>query len=192
VDLPEQQVLAAIKESNESAFEMLFKTYYTPLCRYAYTFLRDQQESEEVVQKAFLGIWDKRKSLVIQTSAKAYLFRMVRNGCLNVIKHDRVKTKHARAELAGGEPSLENASQPLVATELEHKISVAIQALPEQCRIVFQLSRFEELSYAEIASQLNVSVKTVENQIGKALKIMRQQLKEYLPLLLIFLKDWIS
>ncbi|NOT75146.1 MAG: RNA polymerase sigma-70 factor [Cyclobacteriaceae bacterium] len=192
MDLLEQQVFTALQEGNESAFEMLFKTYYKPLCNYAYSFLNDRDEAEEVVQSAFIGIWDKRNSIEIQTSMKSYLYRMVRNACLNVIKHVKVKKVHAKYEMAGGEPVHEEVGQAVLALELEQKIYEAMKALPEQCRIVFQLSRFEELKYAEIAEQLSISVKTVENHMGKALKIMRSQLKDYLPLLLIFMKDWVE
>ncbi|MBY0432853.1 MAG: RNA polymerase sigma-70 factor [Cyclobacteriaceae bacterium] len=192
MDLLEQQVITSLREGQDTAFEMLFKTYYEPLCNYAYSFLNDREEAEEVVQSAFITVWDKRQSLEIQTSVKSYLYRMVRNGCLNVIKHVKVKAAHLRHEMAGGEPSYEGASQGVISSELEQKIYEAMKALPEQCRLVFQLSRFEELKYQEIADQLNISVKTVENQMGKALKIMRTQLKDYLPLFLIFMKDWIA
>lgn len=190
VDLQEQHVLSALRDNQESALEMLFRTYYTSLCRYAYTFLRDKDEAEEVVQQTFLGVWDKRHGLTIQTSIKSYLYTMVRNSCLNFIKHERVKQVHEVYAKSQGEPLSNPPSDTLMAAELESKIYESMKALPEQCRIVFQLSRFEQLSYAEIADQLNISVKTVENQIGKALKIMRSQLKEYLPLFLIFFKDW--
>jgi RNA polymerase sigma-70 factor, ECF subfamily len=192
VDLSEKQVLETIQSGNESAFEMIFKAYYQPLCRYAYSFLEDKEEAEEVVQSAFITVWEKRKSIDIQTSLKSYLYRMVRNGCLNVIKHEKVKQQHVAHELAVTEVSYESVSQKVYATELEIKITEAMKALPDQCRLVFQLSRFEELKYQEIADQLKISVKTVENHMGKALKIMREQLKEYLPLLLIFMKDFIE
>ncbi|HQQ96681.1 MAG TPA: RNA polymerase sigma-70 factor [Cyclobacteriaceae bacterium] len=183
--------MSALRNNQESALEMLFRTYYTSLCRYAYTFLHDKDEAEEVVQQTFLGVWDRRHGLTIQTSIKAYLYTMVRNGCLNVIKHERVRQVHEVYAKAQGEPVSSPPSDTMLATELEARICESMKSLPEQCRIVFQLSRFEQLSYAEIADQLNISVKTVENQIGKALKIMRIQLKEYLPLLLLFFKEWL-
>lgn len=187
MDLLEQQVLSTLKEGSESAFEMVFRTYYRPLCQYAYSFLNDRDEAEEVVQAAFINIWDKRDQVEIQTSLKGYLYRIVRNSCLNVIKHEKVKQQHVAHEMVHAASTHESVSQSVISSELEEKISEAMKALPEQCRLVFQLSRFEELKYAEIADQLNISVKTVENQIGKALKIMREQLKDYLPVLLIFL-----
>ena len=191
MDLHEQQVLTALREGSESAFEMLFRTHYQPLCNYACSFLNDKDEAEEVVQSAFINVWDKRQSIEIRVSAKSYLYRMVRNACLNVLKHEKVKTAHAREAMTDGEPVYDGASESLVSSELENRISEAMKMLPEQCRLVFQLSRFEELKYAEIAEQLSISIKTVENQMGKALKIMRVQLKDYLPLFLIFFKDWI-
>jgi RNA polymerase sigma-70 factor (ECF subfamily) len=191
VDLLEKQVLTSLSEGNESAIEMLFKSFYGPLCQYAYSFLRDRDEAEEVVQNAFVNIWDKRGDLAIQSSVKSYLYRMVRNACLNVIKHQRVKKEHESHEKAFGEPVHEGTSENVMASELERRIAHAMRNLPEQCRLVFQLSRFEELKYAEIADQLNISVKTVENHMGKALRLMREQLKDYLPVILILINDWI-
>jgi RNA polymerase sigma-70 factor (ECF subfamily) len=192
VELLDNQVLDTIKSGNEIAYEMIFKSYYQPLCRYAYTFLHDKEESEEVVQSVFISLWEKRSMLEIQTSFKAYLYRMVRNSCLNVIKHEKVKKQHVAHELAVAEVSYNSVSEKVYANELSLKITEAMKALPEQCRLVFQLSRFEELKYQEIADQLNISIKTVENHMGKALKIMREQLKEYLPLFILFMKDFIE
>ena len=191
MDLLEKQVLESLSEGSESAIEMLFKSYYASLCQYAYSFLRDKDEAEEVVQNAFVNVWDRREDLAIQTSIKSYLYRMVRNSCLNVIKHERVKKEHVSHEKAFGEPVHEGTSQSMIASELENRIAHAMRTLPEQCRLVFQLSRFEELKYAEIADQLNISVKTVENHMGKALRLMREQLKDYLPVILIVISDWI-
>lgn len=176
-----------LREGGLTAFEMLFRTYYQSLCNYAYTFLRDREEAEEVVQSTFLLVWEKRDSLAIRTSVKPYLYAMVRNACLNVIKHDKIKRRHAGEEIALAERSHESVAHAVASNELENRIKLAMDQLPEQCRMVFKLSRFEELKYAEIAEQLSISVKTVENHMGKALKIMREQLKDYLPLVLVLL-----
>jgi len=191
VELSEKQVLETLRLGNESAFEMIFRTYYQPLCRYAYSFLQDKEEAEEVVQSTFITVWEKRNSLSIEISFKSYLYRMVRNSCLNVIKHEKIKQQHVAHELAVTEVAYESVAHKVQAAELEIKITEAMKTLPDQCRLVFQLSRFEELKYQEIADQLNISVKTVENHMGKALKLMRVQLRDYLPLFLIFMKDWI-
>ena len=116
----------------------------------------------------------------------------MRNASLNVLKHEKIKQQHATVELAVAERSSESVARTVIASELEERIYKALNKLPEQCRLVFKLSRFEELKYAEIAEQLNISVKTVENQMGKALKIMREQLKDYLPLLIVFIHGFLS
>jgi len=171
---------------------MFFRAHYQPLCNYAYTFVQDRDEAEEIVQSAFLSVWEKRESLEIRTSLKSYLYTMVRNACLNVIKHKKIKQKHVNEELAIADRSHESVSQRVYSSELEQRIQVSMEKLPEQCRLVFKLSRFEELKYAEIADQLNISVKTVENQIGKALKIMREELKDYLPLIIVLMNGFLS
>jgi RNA polymerase sigma-70 factor (family 1) len=183
----DQTVFFAIRSGQISAFEMLFKTYYTPLCRYAASFLKDPDGAEEIVQAAFIGFWEKRESISIDSSVKSYLYRAIRNACLNELKHEQVKQKYLANESFKGEALTEPADHLAIHGELEEKIRVAIQKLPEQCRLIFTMSRFEELKYHEIAEQLNLSVKTVENQMGKALKIMRAQLKEYLPILAILM-----
>jgi RNA polymerase sigma-70 factor (ECF subfamily) len=192
VDLSSQQLLNTLRAGDITAFEMIFKTYYQPLCNYAYSFVQDRDEAEEIVQSTFLSVWEKRENLTIHTGVKPYLYAMVRNAALNVIKHEKIKQQHASVALAVAEKSIESVTHTVMASELEDRIYRALNKLPEQCRLVFKLSRFEELKYAEIAEQLNISVKTVENQMGKALKIMREQLKDYLPLLIVLLSRLIE
>ncbi len=192
MELTEQQHLQKLKNGDITVFEMFFRAYYQPLCNYAYTFVQDRDEAEEIVQSAFLSVWEKRESIEIRTSLKSYLYTMVRNACLNVIKHEKIKQKHIGEELATAERSYDSVSQRVNSSELETRIQVSMEKLPEQCRLIFKLSRFEELKYAEIADQLNISVKTVENQIGKALKIMREELKDYLPLILVLMNGFLS
>jgi RNA polymerase sigma-70 factor, ECF subfamily len=191
VELTDQQTLSALKTGDITAFEMLFRSYYQPLCNYAYTFVQDRDEAEEIVQTTFLSVWEKRNALDIRTGFKPYIYAMVRNACLNLIKHEKIKQLHVQGELAVAERSVESVSRTVMAAELETRIQSAMEKLPEQCRLVFKLSRFEELKYAEIAEQLNISVKTVENQMGKALKIMREQLAEYLPILIVLMSGFI-
>lgn len=166
---------------------MLFRTYYEPLCNYAYSFLRDKEDAEEVVQSTFLLVWEKRETLEIRTSLKSYLYAMVRNACLNVLKHQKIRQRHEEEETALAERSRDAIAHTVAGNELEQRIQEAVEQLPEQCRMVFKLSRFEELKYSEIAEQLNISVKTVENHMGKALRIMRERLKEYLPVIILSL-----
>lgn len=186
MSLPEQLQIRALAEGDITHFEMLFKTYYQPLCHYAYTYLQDKEDAEEIVQSTFLSIWEKRETLAIHAAVKPYLYAMVRNACLNVIKHNKVRQRHAGEEIALADRSHDAVMQTVASNELQGRIAVAIQSLPDQCRLVFKLSRFEDLTYSEIATELNISVKTVENHMGKALRIMREQLKDYLPLIIAF------
>lgn len=181
-----------LRAGDITAFEMLFRTYYQSLCNYACTFVRDREEAEEIVQSTFTGMWEKRDNLSIHTGVKPYLYAMVRNACLNQLKHEKIKHRHAAMEMAVAERSIESVTRAVEASELEHRIMEAMSRLPEQCRIVFKLSRFEDLKYAEIAEQLNISVKTVENQMGKALRVMREQLKDYLVILFVLLNTWLG
>lgn len=181
----DQSVFLAISSGDISSFEMLFKAHYSTLCRFAVSYLKDPEDAEEVVQAAFIGFWEKREIISIDTSLKAYLYRSVRNACLNELKRQKVRKLHANQVALEGEPESEASDRIAMKKELEAKIQEAILQLPEQCRLIFQMSRFEELKYKEIADQLGISVKTVENQMGKALRIMREQLKDYLPLIII-------
>ncbi|HLT72964.1 MAG TPA: RNA polymerase sigma-70 factor [Cyclobacteriaceae bacterium] len=190
MNLPEQQHLGKLRSGDIQAYEMIFRTHYEPLCNYAFTFVADRDMAEEIVQGTFLYLWEKREAMEIHSSLKSYLYMAVRNRCLNEIKHRKVRQQHINRELLTADTGTETVSEELAAAELEERIQVAIEKLPEQCRMVFKLSRFEELKYAEIADQLSISVKTVENHMGKALKIMREQLKEYLPLLLLMITNW--
>lgn len=188
VEFPETGQMEAIRAGDLSTYEMLFKTWYQPLCQYAYSFLQDREDAEEIVQSTFVNVWEKRESLAIHTGVKPYLYAMVRNASLNAIKHEKIRQRHADHSLQMADQGYNSVSGTIQGAELESLIQKAIEQLPEQCKLIFKMSRYEELKYAEIAEQLNLSVKTVENQIGKALKIMRENLKEYLPTLFIFIQ----
>lgn len=180
----EQQYWLQVSQGDKKAFEQLFNAYYQPLCNYACSMLKDIDESEEVVQNTFFNIWSKRESLQITASFKAYVYRAVHNDCLNKIKHGKVKAVYAadyKSTMSGG---FSDNGGTLDAKELGRQIHEAIASLPEQCGNVFRLSRFENLKYNEIAEQLEISVKTVENHMGKALKLLRVRLKDYLSLLI--------
>lgn len=181
-----------IQKGDMQAFERVFKEHYDGLCRFANSYLLDVDEAEEVVQGTFIGFWEKRENLQIETSLKAYLYRSVRNSCLNEIKRQKVRQVHAQAVLQEEVQVAEASDHDALKMELEDQIHHAIQKLPEQCRLIFKMSRFEELKYQEIADQLGLSIKTVENQIGKALKVLREQLKDYLPMIIVLMKGFLD
>ncbi|MEO5995186.1 MAG: RNA polymerase sigma-70 factor [Chitinophagaceae bacterium] len=169
-------------ERNEKAFEQVFKSNFKSLHAYAFTILKDEVMAEEMVQNVFYKIWEKTAQLTISGSVTAYLYRAVYNESLNYLKHQKVKAAYQSFSSFQMKNSSDSASKKLLLRELTEKLQTALNELPEQCRTVFQLSRFEELRYREIASQLNISVKTVENHMGKALKLLRLKLVDFLPI----------
>lgn len=177
----------AIQQGNMVVFEQMFRNYYERLCNYANTILNDMDEAEEIVQSTFLGLWEKRLNVEIHTAIKPYLYQAVHNRCLNYLEHLKVRQAHRQYYEQNTDVATDSVSHLTIARELEKEIEEAISSLPPQCQTVFRLSRFEGLTYAEIAQQLNISVKTIENHMGKALKILRERLKDYLPILLWFL-----
>lgn len=182
---PDETLIDAIRIGNEAVFETVFRQYYAPLCRYARPLLGDADEAEEVVQAMFVTIWERRESLLITQSLKAYLYRAVHNRCLNRLSQQTNQAMHREQAAAECYADATGPSQALLTDELNHRLQRAIGHLPEQCRRAFELSRFDELSYKEIADRLGIATKTVENQIGKALRILRTELSDYLPLLLL-------
>ncbi len=177
---------------NDVDFEMLFKTHYKALLAYAFVILKDEDDAEEIVQQLFLKFWEKRELLSVQTSLKAYLYKCVYHDSLNYLKHQKVKTKYQDFT----QHSMNNTyNDRLEVTELQEQINLALNDLPEQCRTIFQMSRFEELKYREIAEALGLSIKTVENQMGKALRIMRIKLADFLVIILtclMYYKDFLK
>lgn len=173
-------------------FESLFNDHYSRLCAYAYNFLKEQDASEEIVQEVFFKLWIKRKDIVIESSMESYLYRAVRNASLNLIKHINIREKYKEYNQEEIEYDEQIDRDPLNASELELKIRASIDLLPEQRKKIFILSRYEQLKYREIAEHLGISVKTVENQMGKALKFLREELADYLPLIVLFFNHFFN
>jgi len=187
VEYSESTVINLLREGNGQAFEQVFRLYFKSLHSYAYTFMKDDELAEEIVQNIFCRIWEKRSQLKIEGSLKAYLYRSVHNESLNYLKQQKNRA-NLQVYYGGREKeAFAQASEKIMVTELETHIQQALKELPEQCRTIFQMSRFEQLKYQQIADQLNLSVKTIENQMGKALKILRVKLAEFLTLILYIL-----
>lgn len=182
----EESLIEKVRSGNDAAFGQVFFTYYQPLSAYARTILKDSDEAEDMVQQVFINIWEKRQALVVHSSLKSLLYRSVHNACLNRIKQRQVRSAHALETIQLHRHNLATADH-LQHKELQQTIEAAFGQLPEQCARIFRMSRFEQLKYHEIADRLGLSVKTVENQMGKALKLMREHLKDYLPGLIIIL-----
>lgn len=163
---------------NESSYEELFRQWYTPLCKLVFRILQDKALTEDTVQEVFIKLWEKREELKIEVSLKAYVYRAAINASYNHLEKNKRYGKLSLEDMTVDPSDSHTAEAYLHAKELEKKIGEALASLPEACREVFMLSRYENLSYKEIAETLGISVKTVENQMGKALRIFRERLAE--------------
>lgn len=182
----DSQILEAIKRDDNGAYEMVFREYYRPMSAYAFRFLGNLADSESIVQDVFLRLWQKRKEIMITSSLQNYLFRSVKNHCINYIEHEKIKSGY-QTMVIKNESDRSEYSEFFLEFGLMKKIEAAIAALPEKRQEIFRLAREEGLKYREIAEQLNISIKTVETQMTLALKQLRESLKEYKNLVMFFL-----
>lgn len=164
---------------NLKSYEALFRQYYQMLCTYALRFVKDPDTAEEIVQDLFYKLWEKRAELQINTSVKSYLYSAVHNRCLKFIEHRNVETKYRNYYLLHESEIDNEPGDSASISELQGVIENTLNALPERCSRIFRLNRFEGLKYHEIALKLSISVKTVEANMGKALKLLRKNLKDY-------------
>ena len=178
-----------IRAGDEKAFEQLFKVQYPVLCGYARKYLDDFDQAEEIVQEMFFSFWQKREKVEINISLEAYLFRSVRNACLNYLKHLKIREQYKLANNQDIRQKEQEIHDSVVALELQERIENVIDQLPTERKKIFKMSRFDELKYKEIAVKLNISVKTVEAQMSKALKYLRLHLSDYLSLFVIFILE---
>jgi RNA polymerase sigma-70 factor, ECF subfamily len=187
--MTEKEIAYKIGKGDHSAIQWLYQKYYVGLCTYANRFTRNKILSEEIVQQTFFKLWEKRESLQINESIVAYLFQTVRNNYLNHLKHQQIVNRYSEAfsqSLHETEEYLaisqETGLSIYIAQELEHKINAAIENLPEQCREIFKMSRFDGLKHIEIADKKGITLNTVQKQISIALTKLKTELNDYLPL----------
>jgi RNA polymerase sigma-70 factor, ECF subfamily len=177
--------LERLRDGDDDAFEMIFRTWYAPLVRFATPLLRDAARAEEVVQDAMLELWRRRATVDVSGTPQAWLFRVVRNRALNVVRHEAITQRAApalRVMLHLAEDALAGDSDAAVReAELHAAIAAAVDGLPPRTREVFLLSRRDGLRQTEIAARLGVSVKAVEARITHALRELRAALTPHLP-----------
>jgi len=183
----EADIIPQIVQGNKNAFETLFKSHYANLCGYAVKYVWELEQAEEIVQDLFFNLWNKRSDLYISSSLESYLFRAVRNACLNYIKYKKIRDNYASLVQDTHNPAQGLNENPVETLELQKKIDEAIESMPPERKKVFLLSRYEGLKYKEIAEKLGISIKTVEAQMGKALKFLREELKEFMVILILIL-----
>jgi RNA polymerase sigma-70 factor (family 1) len=170
-----------IARGNRKAFENLFKEHFRSLCIYAAYRTRDAEAAREIVQDLFCNLWEKRTELQIHTSLQAYLYRSVHNASLNYLKHEKVKDRSHKFILEHSSQESYEVEEEVKARDLGSALTSAIETLPEKTREIFELVRFREMKYREVADYLNISQKTVEAHMSAALKLLRTALRSYLP-----------
>lgn len=175
-----------IKKGDNQAFELLFRKYYVRLCGFSNKFLNDPEEAREVAQEVFIKIWEGREDIDPEKSLKSYLFKIAQNLSLNKLRKKKVETRNIEIlKLVYLEHNEFSVYESLFAKELDKELTTAINSIPSKCKTVFELSRIDGLNYSQIADVLNISVKTVEAHITKALKTLRIMLKDYLVVIII-------
>jgi len=175
----DKKVLANINKGDIHQFEVLFKNYYEKLCQFAMVYLKNLEQAEGVIQDTFYNIWKNKKTLNIKTSLKAYLYTAVKNNCLQEIRKHNLDIKYENYYKSHYVNDSVSPVDELNAKELSKVINKTLNALPDRCRVIFKMSRYEGLKYHEIAEKLSISIKTVEANMGKALRQFRSNLKEY-------------
>jgi len=176
-----QNITKQIREGNLKEFERIFKEFYPQLCLYALRFVKTKDLSEEIVQNLFCHIWENRKELNIHTSIKAYLYRSTYHNALQVLRkigsHNKYK-EYVKHHFTENDSSINKLEEK----EINRIVQQTLSSLPQRCGTIFKMSRFEGLKYQEIAQKLSISIKTVEANMGKALKAFRHNLKDYMCL----------
>lgn len=179
--------IGLIQKGDEHAFELLFKEYYEPLTRFAWRYVKCKAVAEGLVQDIYSDIWEEREGLDLEGSIRPYLYKVVRNHSLNYLKHQEVKRKY--------DPQwMEQNKFPMVVyrdkkreEQIRKAIELAIEELPERSKMTYKLHRHDGLTYQEIAEVMDVSVKTVESQMTRTLKMLRERLAYLLPFLIMVL-----
>lgn len=180
--MSESDPIIVVHKGHQLTLDSVYRSHYTGMYRYAFLFVKDEVLAEDIVHTIFLKIIEKKITLDSKTSLKSYLYRSVHNECLNYFKHQKViDTYHLQNLDTQADIDSSDAFQH---EELVLVLGKALKTLPEQCRTVFQLSRYEDYKYSDIAQELGISISTVEKHIIKALKRLRKELADFLPVLL--------
>ncbi|WP_439183766.1 RNA polymerase sigma-70 factor [Carboxylicivirga taeanensis] len=184
----DKAMLVRLRKGDEEWYKMIFTELQPALVSYAKEYVIDADMAANLVQEAFLGLWERRNGIKEGTVLNAYLFKSVRNNCLNYLRHLKVADRYVgqvSVMSLNYEALKDKSAERLLEAEIMERLHAAIDKMTPQCRNVFVLSRFEGRSYKEIAQELGVAEKTVENQMGKALKVARKELQEFLPITLV-------
>jgi len=178
MDENEIKILQQLKLGNRQSYSRLFETYYPVLCAFAFKYLSDLDTSKEIVQDLFVSIYERRSSLVINTSLKSYLFQSVKNRAYNYLSKKRTEEKHHKL-ISLQDSGVADLNDQLTEVEMEQEVFRTIEKLAPRCREIFVMSRIDGMRNGQIADELGVSIRTVETQISNALKEIRYNLRQY-------------
>ena len=176
-ELPEKEIIDAVKAGDRAMWAEVIKKYYTALLNFSMGFTKEKESAEELVQDVFVNVWSKRDYLNIDISLRAYLYRATRNHSLNYVKRRQFEFDYQKGLANSITPYKNEVEDTYRFNEIEQALNDAIEALPTKRREIFKLSRYEDLTYKEIAEALEIPVRTVHYQIGLALKDLRDKLK---------------
>lgn len=185
----DKYLIEQVKAGNKQAFEQVFRSYYQDLCRFALFLSCRPEDSEEIVQEMFFKLWQNHKSLTVPVSVKSYFYTSIKNAVLNKLKHEKVKSAYIESKL-----DLEfdlDSSEIMENAESLKNIEHAINQLPEKRREIFMKCKLDGMKYKDIAEELGISIKTVENQMGEALKFLREKLSGKELIFILLLSDFI-
>lgn len=183
----DERLIGRFRRGDMDAFRKIYDSYSQALFRFANSYLKDSFEAEEIVQDVFLKVWEKREDVDVQKSLKSYLYRITVNKVFNELKHRVVKQKYEKHAQNLDQVTGETPESSIQFQELNKKLDILLTKLPEQQRTIFIMSRWKGLTNAEIAEQLNLSVRTVENQIYRAAKFIKLHLNDDYPILVLLI-----
>ena len=183
--MDEFELFERIKRRDRASFDALFRRYYTPLCRFSYAMCLSQEDAEESVQDMFVQLWEKAPGMNIEISVKAYLYTSVRNFTLNAIKKQQTEQQHL-SEYSEMDTNSHEDDDRITDAQIATLIQSGVNTLPDRCREIFILSKQEGLTYEEIANYLNISEKTIDNQMGIALRKLREFIRPKLQKITFF------
>lgn len=175
----EKILLSQLKRGNTEAFNRLFNAYYANLVLFGGNFIREKEIVEDTVQNIFLKLWDEREKFPVETNIKSYLLKAVRNSCIDELRHQQIRRDYHLSTRYDNPLEEYDTENYILYSDLQGRLQDALGKLPEKVREAFELNRFEGLKYTEIAERLDVSQRTVEVRIGKALELLRAYLKDF-------------
>lgn len=177
-------LISDLKRGNKDAFSQLFRLYYKDLVLFGGNFLPNKDRCEDIVQSFFLRLWENRESINIQTSLRSFMLQSVKNACLDELRHIQVMREHkAYTEWFSNNLDCDTENYVLY-SELQSKLAVALDKIPSECREAFEMNRIQGIKYKDIAVKFSVSERTIEVRIGKALRLLRHYLQEFLVIIL--------